>query len=113
MGSSHGRPTAIDDYYETIVNASVEIGEPGVLINDLIHNPLENYVTTLEADPPNGTVTLNPDGAFSYMPNQGFYGLDVFRYSIRRANNNKFLSEASVIISVKQQYQYYFPIIYK
>lgn len=113
VGSSHGRPTAIDDYYETIVNAGVEIGEPGVLINDLIQNPLEHYVATLEADPANGAVTLNLDGSFSYIPKQGFYGLDVFRYSIRHANNNQILSEATAFISVKQFYQYYFPIINK
>jgi len=113
VGNGQGTPVAIDDYYEVMINNSFEVEEPGVLINDLIHNPLEHYVATLEADPPNGTVTLNQDGAFSYIPKQGFYGLDVFRYSIRHASNNQILSEATAFISVKQLYQYYFPIINK
>ncbi len=31
----------------------------------------------------NGTVALNPDGSFTYMPNLNFTGLDGFSYRVR------------------------------
>ncbi len=35
--------------------------------------------------PQNGTVTLNPDGTFTYVPNTGFFGEDQFVYEITDA----------------------------
>ncbi len=34
------------------------------------------------SDPLNGTVTVNPDGTYEYMPNKGFTGKDTFEYTI-------------------------------
>ncbi|KAB7764307.1 Ig-like domain-containing protein [Xanthomonas maliensis] len=31
-------------------------------------------------DPCHGTLSLNPDGSYTYTPNKGWYGTDSFRY---------------------------------
>ena len=38
--------------------------------------------TTPVSGPGSGSVTINPDGTFDYIPNGGFSGTDVFTYSI-------------------------------
>ena len=51
----------------------------GVLAND--SNPDGNPLTAvLASNPAYGSVTLNPDGSFSYVPSDGFYGVDSFTY---------------------------------
>jgi VCBS repeat-containing protein len=46
-------------------------------------NPLTAVLAT---GPANGTVTLNPNGSFSYVPNANFAGTDSFTY---RANDGQ------------------------
>ena len=55
----------------------------GVLINDV--DPEGDPLTAvLVDDVSNGTLVLNPDGSFSYTPDQDFTGIDTFTY---RAND--------------------------
>jgi hypothetical protein len=52
---------------------------PGVLAND--EDPDGDSITAaLSNDVSNGTLKLNADGTFRYMPNQGFSGVDQFTY---------------------------------
>ena len=46
--------------------------------NDVSHDA--TLTATLVNQPANGTVTLNADGSFTYTPNAGFQGYDVFTY---------------------------------
>ncbi|MFW6354595.1 MAG: Ig-like domain-containing protein, partial [Verrucomicrobiota bacterium] len=57
----------------------------GVLANDVdaFGRP---FVAELVAGPVNGSLDLNPDGAFTYSPNTGFSGEDVFTYRIRHGS---------------------------
>jgi filamentous hemagglutinin family protein len=59
-------------------------------MNDSTGGDIDNYITepdgdlyqiTLVDDVDNGTLTLNPDGTYSYQPNPGFTGTDTFTYS--------------------------------
>ncbi|WP_346320070.1 Ig-like domain-containing protein, partial [Chitinophaga sp. YIM B06452] len=69
---------------------------PGALLNDT--DPDGDALTaTLVAPPANGTVTLNPDGSFSYEPNSNFNGQDQFIY---RACDGEYCDEAMVFIDV-------------
>ncbi|NND99216.1 MAG: tandem-95 repeat protein, partial [Pirellulaceae bacterium] len=43
-------------------------------------NSANNLMFVLESDVSNGALTLNPDGTFSYDPNDDFYGTDSFTY---------------------------------
>lgn len=53
----------------------------GLLAND---SDPENDLLTAEklTDPQHGTVTLNPDGTFSYLPDVNYEGIDSFTYRV-------------------------------
>ena len=75
------------DTYTTARNKTLTISDPalGVRANDEDpDSPKASIVTVLVAQPPNGTVTLNANGTFTYKPKNGFTGEDRFQY---KANN--------------------------
>lgn len=90
-------PQAVDQRHKTFVNRSVS---GNVLSND---SDLENdpfVLTPTPTSPPvHGVVRLKPDGAFTYTPEEGYNGIDTFRYEIRDAAGLS--SEAEVTIKVK------------
>jgi hypothetical protein len=70
---------AHDDKYPTPKNVPLTVGAPGVLANDF--GPAGDMLTATLVDKPNsGSVTLNPDGSFTYTPNSDFVGTDTFTY---------------------------------
>ena len=83
--------TTTDDVYETIVDQSVN---GNVLTNDegaqltVIENTL----------PSGGTLTLNPDGSFTFTPPPGMSGQFTFQYTAQDACNNT--ATANVTINV-------------
>lgn len=76
-------PVAVDDGYtageeEELV---VDAGE-GVLANDSDEDG-DDLTAVLVDGPANGTLTLNEDGSFNYLPNTDFSGDDTFTYVAR------------------------------
>jgi VCBS repeat-containing protein len=91
-------PNATNDSYFIASNGclTVAAGE-GVLANDSDQDSA-NLTAAMVSQPANGTVTLNANGSFTYTPQAGFVGLDVFTY---RANDGSLDSNlASVAITV-------------
>ena len=73
-------PTATDDSYAVSLNAMLNVpATSGVLTND---DDLDGEALTAIIDSPtaNGSLTLNPDGSFVYVPNLDFTGQDSFTY---------------------------------
>jgi VCBS repeat-containing protein len=72
-------PVAFDDSYGTDEDTPLTVPTLGVLGNDVDSdgNPLTAVKVT---DPTNGDVTLNSDGSFTYMPDDGYSGSDSFTY---------------------------------
>ena len=72
-------PEAVDDVYDATVGTTLNIAAPGVLTNDtdIDNDPLTAVKVT---GPTHGTLTLNPNGFFTYTPNAGFNGPDIFTY---------------------------------
>ncbi|MEX2189045.1 MAG: Ig-like domain-containing protein, partial [Pirellulales bacterium] len=67
--------SATEDAPQTVLAAA------GVLAND--SDPeMDPLVAQLVAQPANGSVTLAPDGAFTYTPNPNFFGIDTFTYRV-------------------------------
>jgi PKD repeat protein/serine/threonine protein phosphatase PrpC len=89
-------PDAADDLYTTPINTALNIPAPGVLANDtdVDGDPLTAVNPSAVA---NGTVTLNPDGSFTYTPNAGFSGTDTFTYF---ANDGTANSNAAATVTV-------------
>ncbi len=78
-------PVAQDDSYTLNLNSATQGGNlvaalPGVLANDQDADPGDTLVASLVTSPTNGSVTLNPDGSFTYTP--GVDGQAVFTYQV-------------------------------
>jgi hypothetical protein len=72
-------PIATDDSYSVLTSAALTVEAPGVLANDTdVDNP--TLTVRLLAAPQFGTVSLRPDGSFTYTPQPGTSGTDTFRY---------------------------------
>ncbi|MFO0977996.1 MAG: Ig-like domain-containing protein [Planctomycetaceae bacterium] len=74
-------PITTDDSYSTRSGELLSDSLPGVMRND---SDVEGDVltATLVDGASHGTVTLNPDGSFSYLPVPGYSGSDSFTYRI-------------------------------
>src|SRR5262245_7023078 len=70
-----------DTYMVESGNTLTVNGAQGVLAND-VNGP---FAIVAHTAPANGTLTLNNDGAFTYIPNAGFSGTDTFTYTATNA----------------------------
>jgi VCBS repeat-containing protein len=71
---------AADDTYVTLVGQAKNAdATTGVAANDSLG---AGAVASLVAGPSHGTLTLQPNGAFSYQPQAGYQGRDSFRYKL-------------------------------
>ena len=73
-------PIANPDTYLTDKNKTLTIAATGVLSNDLDADG-DPLTASLITGPAHGTLTLNADGAFTYVPNNNYVGSDAFTYS--------------------------------
>src|SRR5262249_53333314 len=98
VGSANGAPVAADDRYGVDEDGALVVAAAGVLGNDgdVDGDPL---TAQLVAGPAHGTLALNADGSFTYVPNPNFNGTDSFRY---QANDGRLDSDvAAVTITVR------------
>ncbi len=86
-------PVANNDSYQVMENNAISVSAPGVLANDTDAdgNPLTAATTS---NPVYGTVTMQSSGAFTYTPNNNFYGTDSFSYE---ANDGTTDSNTAVV----------------
>jgi large repetitive protein len=76
-------PVAVDDTYDAVQDTPLTVDAPGVLANDTDPDGDPLAVDAYDATSTNGaTVTMTPDGAFTYTPAAGFAGTDTFTYTI-------------------------------
>lgn len=79
--STNNSPIALTDNFSTKISTSVS---GNVLTNDKDPDPgqLLTVSTTPVLSPNNGSITLNSNGTFTYIPNPGFSGVDYFTYQV-------------------------------
>jgi len=96
-------PVANDDAFSVKEDQSLSINAPGVLLND--SDPEGDPLTaSLVTSPANGTLTLNPDGSFTYEPNRNFNGTDTFSYkSTNDANDSNTATATITVEPVKEK----------
>ena len=92
-------PDAQPDSYLSDENAELDVAAPGLLEND---TDIDSASLTAEllTPPANGTVLIQPDGSFTYIPAVNFRGPDQFVYSAVDAGGET--ASATVTISVTQ-----------
>jgi YVTN family beta-propeller protein len=90
-------PVGVNDAYTVAENSLLTVPAPGVLANDTdLDSPTLH--TELNAKPAHGLLALQPSGAFSYKPAEGFVGTDSFTYIAEDQTN--FSAPAIVTITV-------------
>lgn len=74
-------PVAVDDDYLAKENFTLTVNAPGVLSNDsdVDGDPLTATINSL---PTHGTLSLQPNGRFTYTPTANYYGPDQFSYEV-------------------------------
>ncbi len=94
-------PEVYAERYETIEGTPLVVTtEVGVLQNDV--NPTAAPLGAVNlVDAQNGDVILNVDGSFTYVPNDGFSGIDSFLYQASGEGGES--SQATVTITVVSQ----------
>jgi len=94
--SINKKPQANPDSWSVTQNTKLNVqASAGVLKNDLDPQGATLYAI-LEAYPKNGTLTPVDGGGFSYSPNPGFVGTDIFTYH----NSNGSLVSNSTTVSI-------------
>ena len=71
-------PVAVDDDYTAFTGVTLSV-PPGVLENDTDADG-DPLMAILVSDARNGTLIFSDDGSFSYTPDPGFEGTDLFAY---------------------------------
>ncbi len=92
-------PTASDDSYSTPEDTSLSVVAPGVLQNDSDPEG-DSLNAVVQGTTSHGTLTLNSDGSFSYVPTAGYFGPDTFTYVANDGANDS--NVATVTIDVVQ-----------
>lgn len=73
-------PDTTDDAYTMTEDGTLTVSAgSGVLANDPDPDP-SPVVVTLDVGPTNGSLVLNSDGSFEYVPDADFSGVDTFSY---------------------------------
>jgi hypothetical protein len=86
-------PTAVADSFTALKDRTLNVGAPGVLINDSdVDGDLLTAVKV--TSPSHGVATLASDGSFSYTPKAGYVGPDAFSY---KASDGTALSSQKVV----------------
>jgi hypothetical protein len=74
-------PIAVQDNFSVAEDDTLVVPLPGVLVNDSDSDGGQLSVS-LAIEPTNGSVELNPDGSFTFVPQADFHGADGFTYRL-------------------------------
>jgi hypothetical protein len=91
-------PVAVNDSYTVTSDTTLHVdAADGVLANDTgVGLSVASHTT-----PADGTLTLNANGSFTYVPNPGYHGTDTFTYSVQDKYGRDSATSATVSIDVE------------
>src|SRR5439155_24947287 len=79
LTGANDAPVAVNDSYTTAEDTTLNVAVPGVLINDTDVDG-DTLSAVLVSQPTHGSLTLNSNGSFSYVPAANYHGSDSFTY---------------------------------
>ena len=98
-------PVVANDSYEMVQSEILTISSPGILQNDDDADDAEQQLSViLDQDVSHGSLSLNADGSFEYIPTYDFTGVDQFSYMA--FDGEQYSSIAIVTINVTDQKSY-------
>ncbi|MFO1477561.1 MAG: Ig-like domain-containing protein, partial [Verrucomicrobiota bacterium] len=92
-------PVANNDSFNGVQNRTLNVSGPGVLANDTDANG-DSLAVTLVSGPAHGSLTLNPNGGFSYTPASNYLGTDSFTYQANDGQATSAVATATITISL-------------
>jgi len=91
-------PVATDDSYTTAEDTTLTIAAPGVLAND--SDPDGAALTAiLVSSPLHGTITLDSNGSFVYVPDPDYNGPDSFTYKANNGARDSSIATVSIDVT--------------
>ena len=97
VSAANDAPVARGRSYVTTTSNTLEIPSPGVLENDSDIDG-DSLTAVLESGVSHGSLVLNPNGSFTYTPENGFTGIDSFSY--RAFDGSLYSDPATVTLTV-------------
>src|SRR5213075_3296214 len=91
-------PVAVNDSYSTAEHTPLNVVAPGVLRNDSDVDG-DTLSAVLVSGPTNGSLTLNGDGSFSYLPASNYLGSDSFTYKASDGQADSGIATVSITIT--------------
>jgi VCBS repeat-containing protein len=99
-GGCFAPPVANDDAYVATEDEVLEVGAPGVLLNDTDEDSDPGDLSAvLDTDGTWGTVALNADGSFSYTPDANYCGPDSFTYHANDGMQDSNIATVSIDVT--------------
>jgi hypothetical protein len=90
-------PTATNDSFTLMANTMLTVPAPGILTNDADADG-DSLTAVLATGPTHGTLNLNSNGSFTYVPTAHYVGADSFTYRASDGQTNS--SPATVALTV-------------
>ena len=97
VNSRNDIPVASDDFYSVDENQTLAIEAPAILSNDTDSDG-DALIASIVNNVNHGTLTLNPNGSFTYKPVSNFNGMDSFTYNVNDGSANS--NTATVTIKI-------------
>ena len=91
-------PVATTDTHKVDLDGTLNVTAPGVLGNDT-DEAGGTLTAVLVTSVSHGTLTLNPDGSFSYTPEPGFTGTDSFTYKVSDGTSDSNVATVSITVN--------------
>ena len=85
----------VDDAYMIQSGRQLSVDAPGILAND-IAGPGEVLTVQSFTQPSSGTLSMNPQGGFTFMPSSGFTGVVSFECTVSNSNGGTDTSTITV-----------------
>jgi hypothetical protein len=106
-------PMAVDDAYEMDAGTMLTVTAPGVLENDDdVPADEAKWAVALANGPDHGTLDLTASGAFTYAPDSGFSGTDVFTYTVADGDGGSDTAVVTITVRSVQVYRHiYLPLV--
>jgi predicted outer membrane repeat protein len=90
-------PVANNDSYSTNEDTALNVPAPGVLGNDSDADS-DSLTAILVSGPAHGTLTLNPNGSFTYTPATNYSGSDSFSYKANDGTADSNIATVSLTV---------------
>ncbi|HJQ28688.1 MAG TPA: tandem-95 repeat protein, partial [Rubrobacter sp.] len=93
------KPVAVNDSYSVDEDATLTRNAAGGVLGNDTDIEGSGLTAILVSGPVHGTLTVNPDGSFTYTPDANYSGLDTFTYKANDGNDDSNVATVSITVN--------------